>query len=114
MTNQESLNALIKTNNDLAETNKEAVSINKISIDILQSEREKNAALLRICGQTHSYLNNKRDKIGKKKRYVESSTVRSQVYPCSPLKSEINKPQRWGFLVSKYFWIHLDTFWIYP
>jgi len=62
MTNQERLNALIQTNHDLTETNKEAVSINKISIDILKSEREKNAALLRICGQTHSYLNNKRDK----------------------------------------------------
>ena len=62
MTNQEKLNTLIQTNQELAETNKEAVGINKISFEILKSEREKNAALLKICGKTHSYLVHKNDK----------------------------------------------------
>jgi len=51
----ETLEKLIESTNDLIETS-------KISIQLLQEEKARNTALLKICGETHQYLNTKNDK----------------------------------------------------
>ncbi len=77
---------LVDTIQELSETNKEAVGVNKISLEILKSERAKNHALLKICGKTHAYLSMKNDKTWEEEEIRKALYSQITGLPMRPLQ----------------------------